>query len=140
MATPTLSTAAQAQILAIAESVLGLETLETRRSDSLDFHDLAVWTVKSALQAAYLAGMVDHHHGAVSNPIERSLTDYLSGYTRNNPAARAHVIAYADWPRMARVELDRRASGLLSVLPDEELRAIADGQVSLPALARKLPA
>ena len=40
----------------IARTMLGLETLETRRSDSLDFHDLAVWQIKQALQAAYEAG------------------------------------------------------------------------------------
>ena len=29
---------------------------ETRGSDGLDFHDLAVWQIKQALQAAYEAG------------------------------------------------------------------------------------
>lgn len=41
----------------LAAKHLGLETLETRKSDSLDFHDLAVWGVKTALEAAYRAGM-----------------------------------------------------------------------------------
>ncbi len=43
----------------ISEKVdgLGLETLEARKSDSLDFHDLAVWSVKEALEAAYEAGL-----------------------------------------------------------------------------------
>lgn len=72
--------------------------------------------------------------------IEQNLMDYLSGYTRNNPAARAHVIGYQDWQRMARLELDRRASSLLSVLPEEELNAIAEGGVSLPEIAKGLPA
>jgi hypothetical protein len=40
----------------IAASHLHLETLETRNSDSLDFHDTAVWSIKAALQAAYEAG------------------------------------------------------------------------------------
>lgn len=40
----------------IAEKELGIETLETRRSDSLDFHDVAVWSIKAALEAAYKAG------------------------------------------------------------------------------------
>ncbi|MCC6906688.1 MAG: hypothetical protein IT430_01990 [Phycisphaerales bacterium] len=40
----------------IAREALGLETLETRSSDSLDFHDLAVWCVKDALERAYQAG------------------------------------------------------------------------------------
>jgi hypothetical protein len=41
---------------AIARDHLGIPTLETRRSDSLDFHDIAVWRVHDALQAAYMAG------------------------------------------------------------------------------------
>lgn len=40
----------------IAKEKLGLETLETRRSDSLDFSDQAVWTLEAALAAAYEAG------------------------------------------------------------------------------------
>ncbi len=41
----------------IAQKHLGIETLETRRSDSLDFHDTAVWCIKDALEAAYKAGV-----------------------------------------------------------------------------------
>ena len=40
----------------IAKKHLSLETLETRNSDSLDFHDVAVWSLKKALQEAYEAG------------------------------------------------------------------------------------
>lgn len=39
----------------IAKQHLGLSTLDTRRSDSLDFHDLAVWQLRAALEAAYRA-------------------------------------------------------------------------------------
>ena len=41
----------------IAQKHLGIETLETRRSDSLDFHDTAVWCIKDALEAAFKAGV-----------------------------------------------------------------------------------
>jgi hypothetical protein len=41
----------------IAGEILGLETLETRNSDSLDFHELAVWNIEDALIAAYEAGL-----------------------------------------------------------------------------------
>ena len=44
-------------IAEIAARHLHLETLETRNSDSLDFHDLAVWSIKAALEAAYKAGL-----------------------------------------------------------------------------------
>lgn len=49
----------QQQIDKIARDVLGLATLETRKSDRLDFHDLAVWKLREALADAYLAGMND---------------------------------------------------------------------------------
>ena len=45
-----------ARLEQIAHDHLRLETLATRRSDSLDFHDLAVWQIKDALRAAYDAG------------------------------------------------------------------------------------
>ena len=41
----------------IAKKHLNIETLETRNSDSLDFHDVAVWCLKDALQEAYEAGL-----------------------------------------------------------------------------------
>ena len=41
----------------IAKEHLLIETLETRNSDRLDFHDVAVWSIKSALEAAYVAGI-----------------------------------------------------------------------------------
>lgn len=43
-------------IAEIARQLLSLETLETRKSDSLDFHDMAVWSIKAALESAYEAG------------------------------------------------------------------------------------
>jgi len=43
-------------LLSIAKKHLGIETLETRNSDSLDFHDMAVWNIKAALKAAYEDG------------------------------------------------------------------------------------
>ena len=44
----------------IATDHLFIETLETRNSDRLDFHDVSVWAVKAALQAAYEAGQQLH--------------------------------------------------------------------------------
>jgi hypothetical protein len=43
-------------IAQIARQHLNLETLEARNSDSLDFSDQAVWSLKAALEAAYAAG------------------------------------------------------------------------------------
>ncbi len=41
----------------IAQEHLFIETLATRDSDSLDFHDVSVWGVRQALIAAYQAGL-----------------------------------------------------------------------------------
>jgi hypothetical protein len=40
----------------IAKETLYIETMETRSSDELDFHDLAIWRIRAALEAAYKAG------------------------------------------------------------------------------------
>lgn len=40
----------------IAQRHLNIETLGTRKSDGLDFHDVAVWCIKDALDAAFEAG------------------------------------------------------------------------------------
>ena len=45
-----------ATINEIAQRVLRIDTLQTRKSDSLDFHEVAVWTLKGALEAAFEAG------------------------------------------------------------------------------------
>jgi len=48
----------RAEVVAtIAKEILGLDTLETRSSDALDFSDQAVWTLRAALEAAYNAGL-----------------------------------------------------------------------------------
>ena len=40
----------------IAKEHLGIETLKTQMSDSLDFHEVSVWSLKEALVAAYELG------------------------------------------------------------------------------------
>ena len=40
----------------LAREQLGVTTLETRHSDSLDFYELAVWQLRAALEAAFDAG------------------------------------------------------------------------------------
>ena len=40
----------------IAITHLDIPTLQTRRSDRLDFHEVSVWAVRSALKAAFDAG------------------------------------------------------------------------------------
>ena len=41
----------------IAQQHLYIETLKKRYSDSLDFHGVSVWCLRSALEAAFNAGV-----------------------------------------------------------------------------------
>ena len=43
-------------IEAIARAILEIETLAERKSDSLDFHEVSVWELLTALRLAYRAG------------------------------------------------------------------------------------
>ncbi len=64
MSATTIPAAARQKITEIAIKTLGVETLETRNSDRLDFSEVAVWAIKDALEAAYLAGRADRKGGA----------------------------------------------------------------------------
>jgi len=45
-----------ALLLEIAQRQFRIETLETRNWDRLDFHDVAVWSIRAALAEAFEAG------------------------------------------------------------------------------------
>ena len=49
-------TAPEALMLDIAKRHFYVETLDTRNSDGLDFHDVAVWSIRAALEEAFEAG------------------------------------------------------------------------------------
>ena len=51
-----LTAQCDAQLLEIAQRQFHLETLETRNWDRLDFHDVAVWAIRAALEEAFEAG------------------------------------------------------------------------------------
>lgn len=50
----------------IAQTHLSIEALETRNRDSLDFHEVGVWCVRDALQAAYDAGLAEGRRNATA--------------------------------------------------------------------------
>ncbi|PYE17297.1 DUF6900 domain-containing protein [Paraburkholderia silvatlantica] len=52
---PGLSATARQQIAEISRTIPGIETLETRHADRLHFHDMAVWSIRAALEAVCLA-------------------------------------------------------------------------------------
>lgn len=54
---PAAEAPSEALLLEIATKHFhSIETLETRNSDSLDFHDVTVWSIRNALAAAFAAG------------------------------------------------------------------------------------
>jgi len=59
----TPEAAREALILDIAQRRFFIETLETRNRDRLDFHDVAVWAIRDALEEAFEAG-----HRAATQP------------------------------------------------------------------------
>lgn len=85
------TTATENTLAKIAKEQMQIETLETRKFDALDFHTVAVWEAKSALQAAYDAGRAD------ATPGSAALVDAL----RENLSPEA-VAAIASWLQPAR--------------------------------------
>ena len=75
-------------IESIAQDHLFIETLETRHSDRLDFHDVSVWGVKEALQAAFDAGM-RAAGGAPKQPVQRTRKVTAAHQTTGNGSAAA---------------------------------------------------
>jgi len=47
----------EALLLEITRRNFFVETLETRDGDGLDFHEVAVWAMRAALQEAYAVGL-----------------------------------------------------------------------------------
>ena len=59
MTTKTTKTKAPSEALLLeiaAKHFHTVETLETRNRDRLDFHDVAVWSIRAALEEAFEAG------------------------------------------------------------------------------------
>lgn len=76
----------------------------------------------------------------VDNSSAAAAMDILRGFGRRNEAALEQLAAFTDWPRIARAELERRATSIVQTFDDETLRAIADGTVDFSALCRDVAA
>jgi len=55
----TMNKRIEKKLETIAKEHLFMETLETRNSDGLDFHEVSVWGVKKALEMAYELGRAE---------------------------------------------------------------------------------
>lgn len=51
-----LSKETHEKLLKIAQTHMGVKSFDVQGSDEIDFHDIATWSVETALQAAYNLG------------------------------------------------------------------------------------
>lgn len=67
---------------------------------------------------------------------ESSALEILRGLARSDGSALAKLAEVEDWRRIARAELERRATALIQMLDEGTVQAIADGRINLPELCR----
>jgi len=70
-----------------------------------------------------------------SKALEASLKALLTGYCQRDPKALRRLADCIYWPSQAQLEIHRRTTRLLEILPTEDLAAIAAGEVNIVALA-----
>jgi hypothetical protein len=73
------------------------------------------------------------------NPTDAT-KEVLRGYGRTNEAALVSLLDVQDWQRIARQELERRATSIVQALDDEALNAIASGSLDMRALCQTVAA
>lgn len=67
-----------------------------------------------------------------------ALSEVLRGYGRADESALASLLEVSDWERIARQELERRATRILQSLDDGTLEAIASGSLDVRAVCRQV--
>ncbi|AKE72329.1 TPA: hypothetical protein ACGJ7L_004469 [Pseudomonas aeruginosa] len=67
-----------------------------------------------------------------------ALSEVLRGYGRVDETALASLLEVSDWERIARQELERRATRIVQSLDDRTLEAIASGLLDVRAVCRQV--
>lgn len=67
-----------------------------------------------------------------------TVEDVVRGYGKANAAGLAALMAVEDWQRIARQEIERRATGIVQVLENATLRGIAAGEIDMRAVCRQV--
>lgn len=67
-----------------------------------------------------------------------ALSEVLRGYGRADETALASLLEVSDWERIARQELERRATRIVQSLDDGTLEAIASGSIDVRAVCRQV--
>lgn len=74
----------------------------------------------------------------MTNQTDLAVMDMLRGFGRGNEAVLDQLAAFPDWPRIARAELERRATIIVQSLDNDTLRAVADGTINFGDLCRRV--
>ncbi|MGF6604019.1 hypothetical protein P3T23_008774 [Paraburkholderia sp. GAS448] len=61
-------------------------------------------------------------------------TAVLTGYVSTHPNHEAALTDAAKWRKAAEVELETRGLGVVKAISDETLKAIANGELDMPAI------
>lgn len=69
---------------------------------------------------------------------QNNVKDYMTGFARNNPEGLAHLASYPRWQQVAEAELQRRATRFLVNFPEDELVAVASGEVDIAEIAKAM--
>lgn len=69
-----------------------------------------------------------------------ALKDFMRGFGRSNQEALQSLSLFDDWQRVAKDELERRATQVVEALDEDTLRAIAAGEIDFKAVCREVAA
>ncbi len=72
-----------------------------------------------------------------TTPIETA-KEVLRGYGHANEAALVSLLEVQDWQRIARQELERRATSIVQALDEATLESIAAGELDMQAICLQL--
>ena len=76
----------------------------------------------------------------MTNQSEHAVMALLRGFGRGNEAVLDQLADVPDWPRLARAELERRATRIVQTLDEDTLSAVADGTIDFSDLCRRVAA
>jgi hypothetical protein len=74
----------------------------------------------------------------MTTPTTEAAKEVLRSYGRANEAALASLLDVQDWQRIARQELERRATSIVQVLDDATLETIAASTLNMRAMCRQV--
>jgi hypothetical protein len=69
---------------------------------------------------------------------QQSVKDYMMGFGRNNQQGLQALADYPRWQQVAEAELQRRATRFILNLTEEDLIAVACGEVDIGQIAKEL--